>query len=241
MKIEYFTTLIEVQSLENYIHVHLKKIDYHKKRISDIEEKRKNAKEDLNEKTDKLSILKTKIKKDEARLYDLETKLSKTRENMKVVTTNQQISALEKEIEVLVPQRDSLEENSLEVMEKIEILETDVTELEGFLNGSEKTMQEIKTEVESNIRDEQHEIDNYNERVENLLSLIPPQMCAVFKNVNKKYKYKNPLTFVENNTCIQCSFIIERNLSSSIEKGTIIELCPNCERLLIPHAARNSS
>lgn len=234
MNLENFKSLIEVQSLEKSIQKHEINIDNHNKRIKDISNKRDDREKLLKESKETLANKKSQLAHEERLLAECEKQISKAEDYLNTATSQQQINALDKELSVLKPKQDQLEESGLNILDCIEQLEDDIINSERFLSGSIKTLSEIQGEVDSDIKNDQKEIDQYLLRINGLKSECPKDLINVYDLINKKYKYNNPLTFVKNNSCANCRFEVNRSVQMQVAKGNVIEFCLNCERIIAP-------
>lgn len=238
MNLESFTTLIEIQSLDKYIGNHQKVIESEKNRIVALEKERNDKEHSLKEKKEILKDKKEKLLHHENTLSDLQNKLAKSTENMTFAKSEQQVKAIEKEQATLHPLIEEHEGAVLELMENVELLEEEINNIEQFLTGSLTSLKSIKEEVDQIVEKENKEINNYNERIETLKNNCEKGVIEIFENINQKYRFNNPLSFIENHSCNQCRFSINRMLESQLEKGTLLEQCPGCGRIFTPHAAR---
>jgi predicted nucleic acid-binding Zn-ribbon protein len=241
MNIEDFRSLIEIQSLERKVKEHLDKIDSHHDRVTHLKKIRVNKEQESSEKAATLENLKKDISSNEKELYEAEKKISKSKENLEIAANEQQVNAIQKELDTLVPVVEELELATLESLEQSELLQIEVDELSEFLKGSKETLEEITIEVKNDVEAENKEIENYNFRSENLLSTLDKQVQTAFISVNKKYKFKDPLCFADSDSCNKCHYGIPRQLLGEIERGNIVEYCPNCGRIIAPISAKLTS
>ena len=239
MPFEEFASLLEVQSLEKQIKKHLDLIDEHKNRIVFLNKNRNLKIEDAKELEEEIKQKHQKLSEQEKELFDLQTKLEKSKEHIPLATSEQQVKALEKEIETLSPKTEELETQTLELMEKIEEEELKLTELQEFIQGSEEGIQEIQKEVDQDVQKEELEIARYEERTKLLLEKLPSHYIEVFEQAQSKHRFNSPLTFMTTTSCQTCRYQIDNVSRNNIEKGVSVELCPGCGRLLTPLSARS--
>lgn len=234
MSIEDFRNLLDIQSFEMKIYGCLKKIESHRSRISLMVSNRESKTELLATRKLELNEARLMIGTSEKELYRIETQIKKSNENLKIAATEQQMKASENELSVLVPKAASYENEALELMDKSEKIQEEIDLLNGFLEGSVETLDEIKIEVSRDVENEEKEISNFKERIDALISECPNEIKDIFLSVNERFKYKNPLAFIENGSCNQCFLAINRNTQSQVDKCKILELCTGCGRLLAP-------
>ncbi len=240
MSLQDFSSLVQVQSLENKIHEHIIKIEGHENRVNFIEKQRQTRQNELENLENQLLENRKIIADDEKSLFKLESELEKTKFHLDQVTSQQQADALEKEITTLGPKAEGLEEQILENMEKQEDIITKQDSCQEFLNGSASTLEEIKTEVKADCDLENKEIGKYQDRINLLLDECPGDYKSLFVSINKRFKYKSPVTSISDGHCTSCRFAINGVQKATVEKGNSIELCSGCGRLLAPFAAFNA-
>ena len=232
---EVFPIFIEVQSLENSLFSHEKKINSHKQRIIEIEKRREGAQNSYNQFETELPKLRSEINTQENTLTSLEQKLEKSEEHLQIAKTAQQIEASENEIKIMSEIKDKCEVLVLNLMEKVEKIEESLEESSTFLTGSLETLETITQEVAKDVKAENKEISFYQERITTLLEDLAPNLQAAFNAVNKKYKNDNPVSIITDKKCGECFTGISSNIETQIQQGLLFEYCTGCGRILAPY------
>jgi len=238
MNLKDFSNLIEIQSLQNYQKKHLDEIASQESRIHSLIKKKNETHLEFTDTKKKITELKPLLIQNENSLNALEKRISSLKTNQMMVKTTEQLLAIDKELATVTSEKEKLEHIILEQMETISNWEDALDTFNSFLFGIDKSIQEIQAEANQAIKEENTQISNYQERINELIQIIPKEAKEIFLNVNKKHLYNSPITLIQNNACSKCNYPIDRNMSSLIEKGTILELCPGCERLIAPHNAQ---
>lgn len=234
MKLNDYSNLKEIHSLDNMIKVHLDKIKEEESRIDFIVQKRKQKDQDLKEFEDKEKSIQDELNQMEVKLFDLEKKLNTSKEHLPLASNQKEATALENTIMTLTPQVDQLQEESLEKLEELELLEEEKKKTEGFLKGSLNTLKEIEEEVSEIRKTENIPIGQYEKRIQLLLKDTQPHLVSTFLSIREKFRYKRPLVRVINNTCEFCHFHIDQMAQDRLETFQSIETCSQCSRLFIP-------
>ncbi|MFW5887388.1 MAG: zinc ribbon domain-containing protein, partial [Bacteriovoracia bacterium] len=237
MEIKDFQNLREIQSLDALIGKHLQNINEHQGRIANIKEQRSLRQEELEKESHQYEQLKPKLNKLETKLQQVITNLEKAKDRLTHMKTPQQVSATEKEIDSLEAQRQEIEDETLELMEILENFESKIEQHSKFLKGSAKSLEEISGEVSKEVAKEEKNISNLEDRIANLTSITDPRLISHFNQVNKKFRFKKPLSHIEQRSCSQCSFVINGQMQQEVENRDKINFCPGCKRLLIPQTA----
>lgn len=232
-----FTTLKEVQSLDNLIKKHLDAIESEQSRkdsINKLREKRKTEMVGLLESHKENSALISQFEKE---LYDWEKKREQAEINQDRARDQKQVEALEKEISQVTPKCEELEEKVLNLLEKNEEIDSVVKEIETFLEGSLETLKEIDQEILEETTEERRHIENYDKRINALLVDIPSELKIVFERVRDKHRFKSPLSRIINRACEKCRYEVDSQTISLVDQAKVIVECHQCERLLIPFDA----
>jgi len=238
MNLKDFSNLIEIQSLQNHQKKHLDEIISQESRINSLIKKKNQTHLESTDIQTKVTKLKPLLIQNENSLNALEKRISSLKNNRMMVKTTEQLLAIDKELATVSSEKEKLENIILEQMETLSNLEDELGTFNSFLTGIDKSIQEIQAEANQAIKEENTQINNYQERISELTKNIPPEAKEIFSNINKIHLYNSPITLIQNNACSKCNYPIDRNMSSMIEKGTILEQCPGCQRLIAPRNAQ---
>jgi predicted nucleic acid-binding Zn-ribbon protein len=234
---ESFQNLIEVQSLQNQILKHKKVIDGEESRIEHLKGQRVEKAEMLSTLKDETVILNSNILKQEITLEKLDSSIDTAQNHLKNASTEKEMNALESEIKTWVDEKSILEESLLKDLDIQEIKTKEIQDISGFLKGSEETLKDLELEVKGLVNAENVKIDDLKERIGNLIEICQPVVKNLFTEANNNHEYDSPLALIEDNRCDKCQMHLPSSLTQPVESGKVIELCPNCGRLLVPHIA----
>ncbi len=237
MNIETFKDLITIQNISDKIHEAQELIKDEQIRIESIVENKNESITLQNELLAKLESLKEIMGKKEKQLFTIETQIKKSNINLNNAKTEQQAKAASKEIETLTPETSTLEDDILNILDKIETLDEELLSLKQYFKNIDNSILEITTEVNDFTKNNENEIKNYEIRYNGFCQSLPKDVLDIFKGVENQFKFKAPVTFVEDDVCKRCHFNVERSMQSNIEKMLLIELCPSCGRILAPISA----
>jgi len=234
MNLEHFALLVEFQGLDKQVGLHLKKISTQTDRLDALKKQRELKEKNKTLLCHELENLKKEQAQKEKTLFEKDQLIERSESRKKTATNEAQCRAIENEIALFRPQKEKLEIEVFALMEKIDEVQTQISEHQQFLEGSLKTLNEIQAEVEKITHLENEQIKIIEERIELQLSNSPSSVRTLWQDLSKRFRFNSPLSFVENGTCSECRCSIGRNFESLIEKGGIVEFCPQCKRLLAP-------
>jgi predicted nucleic acid-binding Zn-ribbon protein len=229
--------LIEIQSLDESILKHLKNIEEQEGRIQFLEGQRHKRQEQMELLQSELQSLKQNLSTEESKLHELDKKLTQNESAQSQVTTAKQIESLETESKALNETKEQTETEAFSLMEKIEEAEQKIADDESFLAGSSESLGEIKLEVEENCKEENRHINNYQERIDALLEQCDSDTKNHYLAINKKFRFKRPISVITSMKCGQCKFAIDQHTFSETAKASSPQTCSNCGRFLVtlPH------
>ena len=234
---ESFQNLIEVQSLQNQILKHQKIIKEEESRVEHLKGQRVEKAETLGTLKDETVILDSNILKQETALEKLDSSIDTAQNHLKNASTEKEMNALESEIKTWMDEKSLLEESLLTDLDNQEVKTKEAQDISGFLKGSEVTLKELELEVKGLVNAQNVKIDDLKGRIANLIEICQPAIKSFFTEANNNHEYNSPLALIEDNRCNKCQMHLPSSLTQPVESGKVIELCPNCGRLLIPHTA----
>lgn len=231
-----FRHLIEIEALKKQNQQNLVEISSQNKRISDLEQRRikiSSQIENLEIEEKNLNLAETHEK-----LNTLGSRLKKLNEQLSLAVTEKEQVAFENQIKLIKVEIENFETQYFINLERSEAIQEEIDNHKQFLAGSLRSLEEIKTEVEKNISNEQIIIDNRNLRIEALIELVQPSLKSLYLELAAKYNPKSPVSFLIDKKCSECHMQTDSLLKNSLEEGRSIEMCPSCGRLLIPETAK---
>lgn len=239
MFLESFRHLIEIEALKKENLYNSQQIAGENKRISDLEERRKKILTENEQFAQEEKDL--KLTSQQNQIEDLQQRFKKLTAQLANSTTEKEQVAFENQIKLVKDDIDLKEAQYFEALEKSEDYQIKVSENLKFMEGSSKTLLDIKKEVEVNVAKEELIIKNRDARISSLMDLCHPSLKSLYMELDKKFRPKGvPVSYLMDRKCLACHMAIDSMLKQSLEEGRTLETCPNCSRLLIPESARIS-
>lgn len=237
MSKEHFRILKELASLNNSIAKLQEQIESEKKRIDFVKNQRDRRIEKLNQVRSELESYNQKLimlEKDSSKLHNDIDRMKASLQG--IITTKEQIN-LESQVEIRQNDLKQKEEESYIQLEKIELLENELSEANLFEENSLKSLNEIKSEVDKICSDFQIELTSKQQRFNLLLKELPDNFANTFLKIsNKNLKY-GPFSKITNGNCDICQFKADRALESEVEDKLALKTCRSCSRIFIPTQA----
>lgn len=188
--------------------------------------------------TDEINHIKKEIeshnkeRREKERVVEIENDhLSKVKAKLPLVKTNEEYSAILKEIDGVKEKIKKLEDEDLALMELIEEKGRIQKEREIILKEEENKFQKDKTEKEN----EMEKLKNLaKERQMQRESISSPIDKKVFQDYAKVFKNRGGMAVVKfsEGICQGCFLGLPPQLASEIRKNEEIIKCPHCQRIL---------
>ncbi|TDJ08668.1 MAG: hypothetical protein E2O68_01740 [Deltaproteobacteria bacterium] len=235
--IESFQSLIEIQSIQNQILKHLEVIKEEESRVDHLKGQREEKDEILITLKDETVLLEGNILKQESALEKRDNSLETAGKHLRNASTEKEMNALESEISTWEGEKSALEESLINDLDNQEVKLSEIQTITGFLKGSEETLKELELEVKGHVNAENVKIEDLKGRINNLLDICQEPVKRSFVEANNRHEFNSPLALIEADRCNKCQIHLPTSLSQPIESGKVIDFCPHCGRLLIPHSA----
>jgi len=234
-----FQNLIEAQSHLKQIGQLKALIDSELARVKQLEQLHLQ-KLDLKAQTQaRMAEYKSRLLSGEKRISDIDRQLKQSQGALAHSTTQQSSESAQRQIDLCEKELEFIQDELFVVIEQESEDQQILDEIQGFLNGFNATFEEISTEANSVSRTLGNEIEGYQERVNNLLSLCPQELIDIFNHSRKKHLFDPLADLQSNHTCSHCHCQMERNLMQNLERLDTFRQCEGCHRVLIPRAARS--
>lgn len=227
MSIESFLILKEIDSLSKMRNAQIAAKSNQENRLASLNTRKKETLENIN-------LYKERLISKHSEMADIEKKLKTSTEQMQRLID---LGGDENKIKIYSDQIALLENEGLNCLSDTELLETEIREKKIFLQGLEKTIEEIQKEVEEEIATIQKEISNLDLRLNLLKNDLPDDFKAVLKSISSKNLAHGPFTRIENGSCYFCRFKISRMDESEIDMQKNLKTCPQCTRIFLPYGS----
>jgi len=223
--------MIELQHYWDNVLVSETEIDRCKKSIKTWETRLNEISAKLSNAEIKLKSLKIDLKKRELDLEEIDIKIKKTEQRITQLKSEREIDAQNNELILLSDAKDTLEGTILELLDKVEIIESKHHE---YKNEFEESDKQIKSDIEGlnkKIDDYKSEAEIFKNKYNDLLpSLSPVNKSRFSKLISSKDGVA--ITKLNGETCSRCNFQIPSSIALSATSQKNIEVCTNCGRFV---------
>jgi predicted nucleic acid-binding Zn-ribbon protein len=237
MSIEFYHDLLVIQSLDYKIKEHLSVIEAEDKRLQFLMKQYESRSDERSQSATTLLQLQENLKKCDLEHQQLLTRIERLTQDAKYADAKQ-LPMIEKEIQSANERLHVVDVELYERMEREEECQIRLRDHESFLRGAEKTIAQLKTDITLLQQKEHQSIKQYEERIRDMLSALPPPFKQAFDQANRRHRFKQPMTYLDQLHCQVCRFQQDRSTVMEVEEGKGLHLCQGCGRLLLPLNAK---
>ena len=214
-------------------------------RLDEIQKEKEKIPKKIEKLKENLDLLSTVVEQDlstieelkkarrtvERELEEIESKFQKSRLRLNDVKSNKEYQAVLKEIEELKGLIFEKEETVIRCMEDIEIQEKDCTSNTRALRESQEELKKKQEEFSERMKDMDKEVESlHGERTE-LCQNVDKNLLERYNRLRKNLAGK-VITQVIKTICQGCNLGIPPQQYNELIKGTSIQSCPHCDRII---------
>jgi predicted nucleic acid-binding Zn-ribbon protein len=170
-------------------------------------------------------------KKLEGEIQLHEQKISKLRDQMLVVKTNEQYKALQNEISYIETETRKAEDRILELMEQSEALDANVKKADGELKTEQKQVESEKARARQRTEVDQKELAEKRAERKSITEQLEPKFYTEYERVRKKTK-NTPIADATDGRCSACQIALRPQFFQDLRRGDKVMYCESCGRLL---------
>lgn len=216
------TTKLE---LENFLQHGVQK-------INKIDQKRAKARQLLDTVSQQIETLRNEYKTNEGQLKEIEGNIAKSNQKLSTVKNDKEYSSIQKEINDLNKSSHDLSDTGLKVLEKLEATEKQFNAKEKdictFLDTSAKQLQDLKKKFVL-VKKQLQKLDDNAKKLK--ASIKDDMLCILEDNIIHNLNHLGVVR-VEGAICQGCNVNVPRQVFNELQKNQVIDLCPNCKRLI---------
>jgi predicted nucleic acid-binding Zn-ribbon protein len=167
----------------------------------------------------------------ERELATQEDQLLKIRNRLSELKTNKEYQAHLFEIELARKKKDSIEENVLEMMERVEQNEQAVKELEEQVKEAQKILDVEKARLENQFADLANELADLEQQQKTLAEMVEKPLLARYNRL-KTMRKGYAVAQLRGGACGGCQLQLPPQLVAEVKRGDELLDCSYCHRIL---------
>lgn len=188
---------------------------------------------ELQSMENELTRLKSRELQKEARVKELAETMAQCH------LTEDRLTTIDRELtQHLSPERQSLlEEEGFKLLSILDELREKIQDDRQFLQGFEKTLAEIRAEVETQANFHRRESEMALAHAQEIAHKLPSGWPEAYERIAKRQPPHGPFSRIQGFKCAFCHYTVSRPLESEVESQLLLRACPSCGRLFLPHKA----
>jgi predicted nucleic acid-binding Zn-ribbon protein len=208
------------------------------KRVAAIEAKLADAKARKQAAEAAIKAGEANRRKYESHIQDLQQKVSKYRDQMLEVKTNEQYKALTHEVEFAQKQIREAEDKILDQMVAAESLDHDLKRAENDLKLEAAEIEEEKNEARARTEEDEKLLGEWNARRDTLRAAISPDTLRHYDRVSKLRG--SGLAEAADHRCSACHVMLRPQVYNDVRSNEHFLICDSCQRILWYDAERHA-
>ncbi|MDY6933513.1 MAG: C4-type zinc ribbon domain-containing protein [Spirochaetota bacterium] len=223
--------MIELQKFWDNIIVSEEEIERSNKSISIWNQKVEEKKKGRVDLSSEIKNIKMTINQKEIELTEKEEKSLKLEDRRNILKTEKELQALESELKKILTQKNSLEEELIELFDKNDDMESELSvmnsELEESISRADKDIENLKNGIDRYSESIEENKKKFEELVTQLSVDVKSRFIKLIKSSNNK-----AIVSLEEETCEGCNFKIPFHIVMEVLKGDQVITCTNCGKFI---------
>ncbi len=232
---EEYAILLELQKFDIDIDEEEKKKRKLPLMIEGIAKEIQGLKDSLKNKNENYKNLQIKLKRKELDLAEKSNKINKYQEDLYggKISDIKELKQIQKVIANYNEEKDSIEEDVLDLMEEMEDLDKSIGHIDEDLKVKEKEFKKRKEEIDLAGSVIKKNMNSLNIKREEIFSKITDDRLLKEYELLRKEKGGKAIMEVDDSICPGCYLDLPSDVIYQLEKNRKIIICPNCSRILI--------
>jgi hypothetical protein len=204
-------------------------------RIHEIENIKTNIEQKVDVEKEKLKELQSKIKRKEMDARSITTKVEKHQDELYGGKTNdiKELKQLQKAIELLIEDRDDIEEDLLVLMDKEDEIKANLKKADEELSRVNYRLQQEKEEVNKLEKEIEKRIEEKQEKRKEVAGRITNSDLQKRYNMLWDEKEGQVVVEIDGPTCSGCNLSLPSDIIYHLQRDDMLITCPNCNRILV--------
>ncbi len=222
--------LAELQEIDSKIDKYENNLAKFPAEAQEIARKLVVLRRELDEAESELKEIQEIQRKKEAELAVEQDKIKKTEKKLLNIKNQKEYNALSREVKLGKKVEGELEEAILELINRIEALDKEISKKTQLRDTLDSSLQEKKKAAEEAASEAESELTKLNESKNEVAKDIKSQYLKRYGTI--KQARGTALAEVQNGTCNACHMSVPPQLAIKVFKQEELIICPSCQRML---------
>jgi predicted nucleic acid-binding Zn-ribbon protein len=223
--------LVKLQDLDNQIQRLQSTLNEVAGQLEEIDHQLDHSEKRCLQKKEGLENLRKTYRDKERDVQTLRAQAIKSQEKSSSVKTNKEYQSILKEIDEIKAKASGMEDDMLEILERIDTEENEYAQQQEELSQLKKEIEQQKEGIESEAQAKQKRLQGILADRENVLKEVAPDMLVRFEKVRAKVGILT-IAAVKDAVCRGCHVNIPPQLFNELQRYDSILQCPNCQRII---------
>ena len=179
--------------------------------------------EQLTAKNGKRQEIKAEIERFKGMVEQSKIKLTQIKNNKEYFAVLKEIESGEKEIS-------TFEIGLLELLEEVEMLQSQVNDQQSLLTEKREAITARKAETVSQVKKLSRKLSSFRKERKKVINLLDKRLLARYDRIRRRFP--NAVVNVKRGTCMGCHVNVPPQVYIDLLKGDEILNCPNCQRIM---------
>jgi len=225
-------TLLHLQEIDSKLaELEISKV-YYPKLLEDLRNQISQLTTDSNEHKELITDLKRRLDENELEIKIKREKLQNSQERLLTVKSNKEYDAVQQEIQSNEETIAQLEEESIQLMEELEIAEKKKKEIDDELDDSLENNEKQIEQIEKKFTSIEDTISKIKKERDKLSSSVNKKILATYERISKG-THGHAIVKVTNRVCGGCFQSLPPRKCQKIKQGNSIIFCEACGRILV--------
>jgi hypothetical protein len=228
---EDLTQVVDLQHLDLEIARLQKEVQRIPREIAEGEQLLQNSRGVWDQARERLATAEQLRRHKERELEDVTAEQRKRQGRLFEIKTNQEYSAVLKEIEGLKERRSKLEDEILQIFDDIEAAQSAVRDESVRFQEREKIFQQERRAKEGELTRLQGELERVQEERRRQADLVEPSLLQTYQRLLRS-RGGLAVVPVKDGSCLGCHVALTPQTYNELRKGEVFVTCANCQRIL---------
>lgn len=182
-----------------------------------------------------LETLKKQYRSDEDEVKTIENRIVKSEEKLRAVKTNKEYQGMLKEIDELKLKKAAIEDQMIEMLERIESAEAQAASLRADLADMRGEIGERQAEIQRQADEQRRDLETLNQKRDAIWADLEPKMQKIYTRARQQGRGVAVAAVIDA-VCQACRMNLPPQRFIELLRMDTMQMCPHCQRIIYPKA-----